>query len=63
MRRKGGTIDGKYEASVAEQKAYVRRKYAKYQGKKINEDYDLRTCIIYVLFQGWTPDEISVILK
>lgn len=36
IRRKGGTISGDYKATVAGQKAYVRRKYSKYQGKKIN---------------------------
>ena len=38
--------DGTYVAARAKQKAYVRRKYAKYQGKKIQEDDELRSFII-----------------
>ena len=37
--------NARYEAGVADQKAYVRRKYAKYQGKNINENRDLRKYI------------------
>ena len=48
-----------YEAGVAEQKAYVRRKYAKYQGKKINENKDLKKYIVKKLKKYWSPDEIS----
>lgn len=59
IRKKGGTIDGPYEATVADHKAYVRRKYTKYQGKKISEDKQLREYIIEGLQQYWSPDEIS----
>lgn len=48
-----------YDALAAKQKAYVRRKYAKYQGKKIQEDNELRSYIILKLKAGWNPDEIS----
>ena len=48
-----------YEAGVANQKAYVKRKYAKYQGKKINENENLRQYIIKKLKKSWNPDEIS----
>lgn len=58
-RKKGGTVDGPYEATVADHKAYLRRKYAKYQGKKINEDKQLREYIIEKLGKYWSPDEIS----
>jgi IS30 family transposase len=63
IRKKGGTTDGKYESSVAQQKAYNRRKYAKYQGKKINEDKALRKYIVSGLKQCWNPDEISGRMK
>lgn len=53
----------RYEADVAEQKAYVRRKYAKYQGKKINENEDLKKYIIRKLKKFWSPDEISGRMK
>src|SRR3989338_1625703 len=53
----------RYEADVAEHKAYVRRKYAKYQGKKINENEDLKQYIIRGLKRFWSPDEISGKMK
>lgn len=48
-----------YEASAAHHKAYVRRKYAKYQGKNINENEDLKQYIIAKLKKHWNPDEIA----
>ena len=62
-RIKGGIRFGSYEATVAEQKAYVRRKYAKYQGKQINENRDLELYIIWGLINHWSPDEISGRMK
>ena len=55
--------DGRYVATRAKQKAYVRRKYAKYQGKKIQEDGALRAFIILKLSERWNPDEIAGYLK
>ena len=55
--------DGTYVAARAKQKAYVRRKYAKYQGKKIQEDDELRSFIILKLTEHWNPDEIAGYLK
>lgn len=55
--------DGRYVATRAKQKAYVRRKYAKYQGKKIQEDTALRAFIILKLSEHWNPDEIAGYLK
>jgi transposase, IS30 family len=52
-------IYGRYESNVAEQKAYVRRKYAKWQGKKIDEDVDLKLYIVTRMLHGWSPDDIS----
>lgn len=63
IRRKGGTINGKYEASVAQRKAYWNRKYAKCQFKKINENHELRKYIIVGLKNCWNPDEISGRMK
>lgn len=51
--------NARYEASVAHYKAYVRRKYAKYQGRTINENLDLKMYIIEKLKEHWNPDEIS----
>ncbi len=55
--------NGIYDAQCAQHKAYVKRKYAKYQGKKINEDNDLKNFIIEGLWQCWNPDEISGRMK
>ena len=59
IRKKGGTLNGRYEAGVAEHKALVRREASKYQGKKIEEDNDLRKYIIKKLKRYLNPDEIS----
>lgn len=53
----------RYEAGVANHKAYVRRKYAKYQGKNINENNELKKYIIAKLKKHWNPDEISGKMK
>lgn len=63
IRKPGGTINGRYEATVAQHKAYMKRKYAKYQGKKINENKDLREYIKKGLGKYWSPDEISGRMK
>ena len=55
--------DGRYIAARAKQKAYVRRKYARYQGKKIQEDDELRSFIILKLSERWNPDEIAGYLR
>jgi len=55
--------DGRYVAARAKHKAYVRRKYAKYQGKKIQEDDELRSFIVCKLSEQWNPDEIAGYLK
>lgn len=55
--------DGRYVATRAKQKAYVRRKYAKYQGKKIQEDDELRSFITLKLSERWNPDEIAGYLR
>ena len=52
-----------YQASSADHKAYVRRHYAGYQGKKIQEDDELREYIIRSLKQHWNPDEIAGKMK
>lgn len=54
---------GKYIAAKAKQKAYVRRKQAKYQGKKIQEDDRLRLFIVKHFKKHWNPDEIAGHMK
>lgn len=52
-----------YQATSADHKAYVRRLYAKYQGKKIQEHDELRAYIIRKLEKHWNPDEIAGAMK
>lgn len=62
-RKRKRKMDGPYQASIAQHKAYLRRKYAKYQGKKICENDKLKTYITKKLKIGWSPDEISGRMK
>ncbi len=62
-RRTNTASRGSYKASRAKQKAYVRRKYATYQGKKIQENNKLRLFIIARLKDHWNPDEIAGYLR
>lgn len=52
-----------YEATSADHKAYVRRHYANYQGKKIQECGELQAYIIRKLKKHWNPDEIAGAMK
>jgi IS30 family transposase len=52
-----------YEPLVAQHKAYLRRKLANYQGKKLETNQALRAYVIQCLQAGWNPDEISGRLK
>lgn len=63
IRKKGGTIDGRYQAAIAEHKALVRRENSKYQGMKIEQERDLRKYVIEKLRKHWNPDEISGKMK
>ncbi len=56
---KNNSVNGEYIAQKAHHKAYVNRKYAKYQGKKIDENDKLKEYIIERLNDSWNPDEIS----
>jgi IS30 family transposase len=63
IRAKGGTRDGPYLAGLAQHKAYVRRKYARYQGKAINDNDALKAHIIGKLKKYWSPDAIAGHMK
>ncbi len=54
---------GEYKASTAGRKARFKKKYSKYQGKKINENRDLENYIAIKLKKGWSPDETSGRMK
>jgi IS30 family transposase len=55
--------NGQYEAKKAKQKAYVRRKYAKYQGMKIVSNPGLRVFIDKALLDLQSPEVIAGRLK
>lgn len=55
--------DGHYEASTAQQKAYVKRKDSKYQGMKVESSEEMKTYIIEGLKQKRSPDEIAGRMK
>lgn len=61
--RTNATSRGRYSADHAKQKAYVRRKYARYQGKKIQDNDELRSFIILKIAEHWNPDEIAGFLR
>jgi IS30 family transposase len=52
-----------YQATSADHKAYTRRLYATYQGKKIQGCDELRAYIIRKLKKHWNPDEIAGAMK
>lgn len=52
-------VDNRYVAIKAHHKAYVKRKYSKYQGMKIREHMKLEQYITKYLKQGWSPEQIS----
>lgn len=53
------SVKGEYDPHKANHKAYVKRKYAKYQGMKVNENRWLEGRIREGLQQYWTPEEIA----
>jgi len=65
--RNSGTIcrelarktNGTYVARKAHHKAYVQRKYAKYQGMKVNEDMKLQEYVTKHLRLGWSPEQVA----
>lgn len=52
-------VNGVYDPLKAQHKAYVKRKYSKYQGMKVVSNKDLRSYVEERLRQGWSPEEIS----
>ena len=54
-----GRILGEYDANVASHKAYVKRKYAKFEWKKINEDSNILEYVTSLLKIGWSPSDIA----
>lgn len=57
------SVKGIYDPYKANHKAYVRRKYSKYQGMKIVKDIELRRYVEKNIKQDWSPEEIAGRLK
>lgn len=57
------SVKGKYDPHKADHKAYVKRKYSKYQGMKIVEDRQLWDYVEEKIKQDWSPEEIAGRLK
>ena len=56
---KNGKVKGVYNPKKAHQKAYRRRKYAKYQGMKIVQNKELREFVEHALFDDQSPQNIA----
>jgi IS30 family transposase len=56
---KNNSVKGKYDPHKANHKAYVKRKYSKYQGMKVVSDNDLWNYIEDKIKQDWSPEAIS----
>lgn len=53
------SVKGTYDPAKANHKAYVKRKYSKYQGMKIVQDRELWDYVGQKLRQDWSPEEIA----
>lgn len=56
-------VKGQYDSKKAHHKAYVRRKYSKYQGMKIVENRCLEGYINEKMKLNWSPEQITGRLK
>ena len=57
---KRNTVSGGYRPAKAQHKAYVRRKYSKYQAMRIIEDMKLREYLeTKLLVDDWSPEQIA----
>lgn len=56
---KRNKVNGQYDPTKAQHKAYVRRKYAKYEGMKIAQHADLRAFVERDLFADQSPQGIA----
>jgi transposase, IS30 family len=52
-------VNGTYVARKAHHKAYIKRKYSKYQGMKIHEDMKLQEYVTKYLRKGWSPEQVA----
>lgn len=56
---KENSTNGTYDPKKAQHKAYVKRKYSKYQGMKVVRDIGLRNYVEENIKRDWSPDEIA----
>jgi len=56
-------VNGRYDARKAHHKAYVRKKYSRFQWKKINHNKGLKAFVVEKLREGWNPEEIAGYMK
>lgn len=56
---KRNSVNGEYDPKKADHKAYVRRKYSKYQGKKIAEHHELQKYVNKHLYDDQSPEAIA----
>lgn len=56
---KRNTVKGEYDPKKAQHKAYARRKYARYQGRKVAESAKLKTFVNAQLKAGQSPEAIA----
>lgn len=60
---KNNSVEGIYDPRKANHKAYVKRKYSKYQGMRVVEDSKLREYVEKKLKEDWSPEQIAGRLK
>lgn len=53
------SVKGRYDPRKARHKAWVRRKYSKYQGMKVRERPELEAYVAGKLRCGWSPERIA----
>lgn len=53
------SVKGSYDPAKADHKAYVARKYSKYQGMKIESRPELRAYVEARVAEDWSPEEVS----
>jgi transposase, IS30 family len=60
---KKNSASSKYDPEKANHKAYVRRKYSKYEGMKVESDIELRNYVEEKTKSDWSPEAISGRIK
>jgi IS30 family transposase len=56
---KENSVNGEYDPDKANHKAYVKRKYSKYQGMKVWENYEIWSYVEEKMQKFWSPEMIA----